>query len=95
MGQPGSISYAERIGGPDGIDALCELVSKFPAPIFIAQQIASHSPTGDASFEGVFRNELALARRVRDQQQRQVGPKVYSLIRPRWNASARQAAPAL
>jgi two-component system, chemotaxis family, protein-glutamate methylesterase/glutaminase len=31
-----------------GIDALCELVSKlpagFPAPIFIAQHVASHSP---------------------------------------------------
>ena len=37
---------------------------------------------GDASREGAFRNELALARRVRDQQQRQVGPKVYSLHAP-------------
>src|SRR6185436_14258227 len=45
---------------------------------------------GDASREGAFRNELALARRVRDQQQRQVGPKVYSLhARPRWNVSAK------
>jgi IS5 family transposase len=37
---------------------------------------------GDVSLEGAFHNELALARRVRDQQQRQVGPKVYSLHAP-------------
>jgi transposase, IS5 family len=37
---------------------------------------------GDVSLEGALRNELALARRVRAQQQRQVGPKVYSLHAP-------------
>jgi IS5 family transposase len=37
---------------------------------------------GNASLEGAFHNELALARRVRDQQRRQIGPKVYSLHAP-------------
>jgi IS5 family transposase len=37
---------------------------------------------GIPSLEGAFRHELALARRVRDQQRRQVGPKVYSLHAP-------------
>jgi IS5 family transposase len=37
---------------------------------------------GNASLEGAFHNELALARRVRDQQRRQTGPKVYSLHAP-------------
>jgi transposase, IS5 family len=37
---------------------------------------------GDTSLEGVLCSELALARRVRAQQQRQVGPKIYSLHAP-------------
>jgi transposase, IS5 family len=37
---------------------------------------------GNPSLQGAFRHELALARRVRDQQRRQVGPKVYSLHAP-------------
>jgi IS5 family transposase len=37
---------------------------------------------GNALLEGAFRHELGLARRVRDQQRRQVGPKVYSLHAP-------------
>ena len=37
---------------------------------------------GDVSLERAYRSELALARRVRAQQQRQVGPKVYSLHAP-------------
>jgi len=37
---------------------------------------------GNPLFEDAFRRELALARRVRDQQRRQVGPKVYSLHAP-------------
>ena len=36
---------------------------------------------GDVSLEGAFRR-LALARRVRDQQRRQVGPQIYSLHAP-------------
>jgi IS5 family transposase len=42
---------------------------------------------GDTSLEGVFRSELALACRVRAQQQRQVGPKIYLLHAHEWNAS--------
>jgi IS5 family transposase len=37
---------------------------------------------GNAALEGAFRHELGLARRVRDQRRRQVGPKVYSLHAP-------------
>jgi IS5 family transposase len=37
---------------------------------------------GNASLEAAFRNELGLARRVRDQRRRQTGPKVYSLHAP-------------
>lgn len=37
---------------------------------------------GNASLEGAFRDQLALARRVRDQQRRQAAPKVYSLHAP-------------
>jgi IS5 family transposase len=37
---------------------------------------------GNPAIEGAFRNELDLARRVRDQRRRQVGPKVYSLHAP-------------
>jgi IS5 family transposase len=37
---------------------------------------------GNPAIEGAFRNELNLARRVRDQRRRQVGPKVYSLHAP-------------
>jgi transposase, IS5 family len=36
----------------------------------------------DVSLEGAFRSELALARRVRDQQRRQIGPQIYSLHAP-------------
>jgi IS5 family transposase len=39
--------------------------------------------------EMVFGPVLSLARRVRDQRARQRGPKVYSLHRRKWNASAR------
>jgi IS5 family transposase len=37
---------------------------------------------GNTSLEAALRDELALARRVRDQQRRQTGPKVYSLHAP-------------
>ena len=37
---------------------------------------------GNASLQAAFRNELGLARRVRDQRRRQTGPKVYSLHAP-------------
>ena len=37
---------------------------------------------GDGGLEAVFAQLLALARRVREQQQRQRGPKVYSLHAP-------------
>jgi transposase, IS5 family len=37
---------------------------------------------GNAALESSFQRELALAHRVRDQQRRQVGPKVYSLHAP-------------
>jgi IS5 family transposase len=38
--------------------------------------------TEGTSLAGAVRHELALARRVRDQQRRQIGPKVYSLHAP-------------
>jgi transposase, IS5 family len=37
---------------------------------------------GNATLEAAFRDELHLARRVRDQQRRQQGPKIYSLHAP-------------
>jgi len=55
------------------------LTKKLDGPL---RQGWSIGVAGDASLEGAFRNELALARRVRAQQQRQVGPKVYSLHAP-------------
>lgn len=37
---------------------------------------------GNASLAAAFRHDLTLARRVRDQQRRQIGPKVYALHAP-------------
>jgi len=44
---------------------------------------------GNGGLEAAFTRLLLLARRVREQQQRQRGPKVYSLHAPKSNASAK------
>jgi transposase, IS5 family len=49
----------------------------------------SRKIAGDAALEGRFSKLLLLARRVHEQQQRQRGPKVYSLHAPEVEASAR------